>query len=135
MIPDASAAPPPLQAWRSGRFHDGLTRIDVARANDAGLAQSRNVCAECGIVVSTDRVELSARPGVPDPTGPAVLREDADPAERDGEAADRDADGTLYLVTIRFDDGLTILYGEDRPRSWRPGTRVRILGRQPASND
>lgn len=117
----------------SGNARTKAQQLDVAVG--AMIARPNGVwCADCGVVESMRQV---VRAGEAGDSGTA----DARPAgSATGGTAGQakpshDATRAAYEFTVRFRDGSAIVFEEATPRTWRPGSRVIVIGRSQVSTD
>lgn len=113
---------------RSGDIHgkDGLP--EVAAAGTVTARRSGMRCAECGVIVSMRRLVRSDDAGAT-LGGSASGGTAGQPMPADG------ANMPGYEFTVRFRDGSVLVFNEATPRTWRPGSRVIVIGRGPASTE
>lgn len=111
-----------------GDIHAKAGQPEVATAG-AIIARRNGVwCAECGVVASMRQLVLSGDAG-------AALAGSASVGTA-GQAMPADS-ATMagYEFTVRFRDGSSIVFNETTPRTWRPGSRVIVIGRTLASTE
>jgi hypothetical protein len=105
---------------------------EPARDPDAVAGKSTDLrgrvpCVECGVVTSTRRI---ARSGGFDGQDASHADDRARHGNGAGSAMTGDVPaGARYEITVRFRDGTTATFAEDRPRSLPLGGRVIVIGR------
>ena len=118
----APSVPDSLDATPGGDPPAGNPELRVEAAPVAAAARVRVRCPECGVVESIRQIGRSgadlAAGGAPDPAVAA------------GDTADNG-----YEVTVRLRDGSRTVFTEPSPRTWRPGSRVLVIGRAAAARN
>jgi hypothetical protein len=111
----------------SGDAHAKARQPEVPVA-DAVVARRNGVwCAECAVVESMRQLVPSGEAGE---SGIAVARlAGSATGGSTGQAVpSHNATRAGYEFTVRFRDGSAIVFNEATPRTWRPGSRVIVIG-------
>lgn len=119
---------PGTHAHGSGNVDPSAGQPEVAAAGAVVARRSGVWCADCGVVASMRQLVR---------TGDAATTP-AGTASGDTAGPATPADGATmvdYEFTVRFRDGSAIVFNEATPRTWRPGSRVIVIGRSLASTD
>jgi hypothetical protein len=113
-----------------GGVHTLYSRTALAPVQAETDRRDRARCPECGVVESMRRTEQSGGMGATD----AVDLDRTERAFRSAAAGNAIAERG-YAITVRFRDGSRTVFNEVSPRSWRPGSRVIVIGRANTSSD
>lgn len=121
-IPDENRAALPLPAaspdWQA----------EPAGALATISRRSLASCSECGVVQSMRVIEHSEFGDRQGPLGAEIAGQISG-----GAVAPAGLPGKRYEITIRYRDGSAAVFNEARPRTWRLGARVIVIGREGAS--
>ena len=130
-IPDAGT--PSTRGAAAGGVEDALAPNPHAQRGATRIAAGDRGgvrCPECGVVESIRQIE---RPG--DAGGHGAAAGKVAGSVSDSAVAADDAAGNGYEITVRLRDGSRTVFNEASPRTWRPGSRVIVIGRAGAARD